>query len=173
MLATVGSGIIYTLDVGSGANEYIGFQICAGIGVGLVVQLPLIVVHSTQPPADISMVTATVLFFQTLGGAVGVSSAGSIFNNRVIAYVRIFAPDVIPAQVIAAGENGIREAFPAGQVQGIVLAYMAALKDAWVFSIALAGISSIACLGIGWISIKPKQAVKKVGEEVEKEGGEV
>jgi hypothetical protein len=34
-LATIGSGLIYTLDIGTGSGKWIGYQIIASVGLGL------------------------------------------------------------------------------------------------------------------------------------------
>jgi MFS transporter, DHA2 family, glioxin efflux transporter len=36
VLATVASGLLYTLDIGTGAGKWIGYQILAGVGFGLI-----------------------------------------------------------------------------------------------------------------------------------------
>ena len=30
----VGAGLLHTLEINSGANAWIGYQVCAGVGVG-------------------------------------------------------------------------------------------------------------------------------------------
>ena len=41
-IATVGNGLIYTLDIGSTSGQWIGYQALAGIGVGLGIKAPII-----------------------------------------------------------------------------------------------------------------------------------
>ena len=42
---TVGAGMLYTLQVDSGAGMWIGYQILTGIGAGASVQIPFISVQ--------------------------------------------------------------------------------------------------------------------------------
>lgn len=61
VLATVGAGVIYTLDVGTPTARWIGFQILAGVGLGLGFQVPIIVVQASVDTSDLSGATAIVL----------------------------------------------------------------------------------------------------------------
>jgi MFS transporter, DHA2 family, glioxin efflux transporter len=58
---TVGSATIYTLDVKSRAAHYIGYQILAGIGGGLVIQLPVIVGQAIAARVDVAVTVAITL----------------------------------------------------------------------------------------------------------------
>lgn len=60
-LATIGCGLLYTLDIGSSAGEWIGYQLLVGIGYGISFQLPIIIGQSTAAPKDIGPATAIVL----------------------------------------------------------------------------------------------------------------
>lgn len=61
MFVTVGSGLIYTLEPSSSAGQYIGYQVLAAIGSGLVIQLNVIVAQAISSRADMSVTVATVL----------------------------------------------------------------------------------------------------------------
>ena len=61
VLLTVGSGLIFTLEIDSSAGEYIGYQILVGVGNGISSQIPLIASLAFAPPEDIALTTALVL----------------------------------------------------------------------------------------------------------------
>ena len=58
---TVGAAMIYTLDIGSPAARYLGFQVILGVGQGLAIQIPVITGQAFSKPLEISSVTAIVL----------------------------------------------------------------------------------------------------------------
>lgn len=58
---TIGSGLIYTLDINSPASKYVGYQLLAGIGDGLAVQVPVTVCQAPADPVDIPGVTGLIL----------------------------------------------------------------------------------------------------------------
>jgi hypothetical protein len=61
MFVTVGTGLIYTMGPAATAGQYIGYQVLAAIGSGLVIQLNVIVAQAITPRVDMSMTLATVL----------------------------------------------------------------------------------------------------------------
>lgn len=154
ILATIGAGLIYTLDIGSSAGEYIGYQILFGAGLGIAIQVPVIAAQALSELADIPLVTASILFFQLASGAYAVSAAQSIFNNILIVKLPTLAPGVSASDIILAGSTGIPEAFSKEQVPGILLSYMAGLKAAWAMGIALAGVTFVVSFLPQWKSIK-------------------
>ena len=60
-IGTIGSGLLYTLNVNTGLGKWIGYQIFGGFGWGLAFQLPIIVAQSKAKPEDMSSVTAMIL----------------------------------------------------------------------------------------------------------------
>jgi hypothetical protein len=73
IFASVGSGLIYTLDVNSPSREWIGYQAVVGVGIGLVIQIPIIVGQAVVQPSDISAISAIMLFFESTGGSMLIS----------------------------------------------------------------------------------------------------
>lgn len=60
-IATIGAGLLYTLDIGSPSSHWIGYQALTGIGIGLSIQVPIIANQAFVKPAEISSVTAVTL----------------------------------------------------------------------------------------------------------------
>lgn len=61
IFATVGAGLLYSLDIDSSAGQYIGYQILVGVGVGTSIQIPVITAQALSDMAEIPCVTAVVL----------------------------------------------------------------------------------------------------------------
>ena len=61
VITTVAAGLLYTLDVGSGAGKWIGYQILTGLGFGVGFQVPIIIVQATAQPTDLASVTVIIL----------------------------------------------------------------------------------------------------------------
>lgn len=61
ILATIGTGLIYTLDIGSPSGHWIGYQTLAGVGIGLSIQVPIIANQAFVSMSEISSVTAITL----------------------------------------------------------------------------------------------------------------
>lgn len=103
------------------------------------IQIPVIVGQGISVPTDLSSVTALIIFFQTISGAIWVSVAQALFANDLLSTVPRNAPGVDPHKVAATGATELRSNFPAAQLPGIIRSYMDGLKDAYILAVALAG----------------------------------
>lgn len=92
--------------------------------------------------------------FQFVGGAFGTSVAQSIFNNRLLANLPLYAPDVSPQKVIDVGASGLRAAFATEELMGVLRSYMVGLKNAWALSIAFSGLMFLISFCAEWKSLK-------------------
>lgn len=155
-VATIGAGMIYTLEIDSGSPKWIGYQALVGIGIGLAFQIPVIVSQAVVKPSDLSTVSAIVLFFQTVGGAIFISAAQAGFVNQLLKELVKTAPNVNPALVVATGATDLRKVFNEDELPGILAAYMEGLKVPYAICIAFAGLSFVIAFTPRWESIKGK-----------------
>lgn len=165
-MTTVGAGLIYTLNIGSHSGAWIGYQVLAGVGTGLTIQIPIIVAQGTSTPADVSSVSSIILFFQTLTGAIFISVAQVLFSNKLLQEVKQNVHGVSPALVVATGASDLRKVFPA-HLQAILRSYMAGLKDSYALAIALGGVAcivAIATLVFDNRNLKVKEQLKEDAE---------
>ncbi|KAI5263785.1 putative major facilitator superfamily transporter [Aureobasidium subglaciale] len=153
---TVGAGMLYTLEVGSPAARWIGYQLLAGIGSGSAIQIPFIAVQVVLEEKDMPSGNAIAIFFNSLGGAISISIAQNIFANTLVKDIIKNAPGVNPAAVISAGATHVREVVSADQLAGVLMAYSNAVTSAFIVPIATSGLAFIVSLFIEWKSIKGK-----------------
>ncbi|KAL2834567.1 major facilitator superfamily domain-containing protein [Aspergillus pseudoustus] len=143
-VATVGCGLIYTLDIGTSSRKWIGYQVLAGVGNGLGVQVPMIMAQANAEPHDMAATTAILMCFQTIGGAFMQAAAQAAFANRLLAELPRTAPDVDPDAVIASGATELTS-FGAG-LGGVRIAYMRGLKVTFASACASSGVSFLFAL---------------------------
>ncbi|KAG4436754.1 hypothetical protein IFR05_007772 [Cadophora sp. M221] len=155
-LATVGSGLLYTLNTHSSSSAWIGYQALSGIGIGLALQVPIIIGQAVSKPEDLSSVTAMILFAQTIGGAFFVSAGQVALSNVLQSSLLDNAPSTTPAEVLTVGVTEIRDHFAADVVPGIVASYMDGLQAAYAIAIASAGIAVLFSLCSKWTNLKGK-----------------
>lgn len=60
-VATVSAGLMYTLDIGTDAGKWIGYQILAGAAYGLAFQIPMIHAQGNAETDDLAVTTALVM----------------------------------------------------------------------------------------------------------------
>lgn len=156
VLATVGCGLIYMFEPDTGSSKWIGYQIVVGVGLGLGVQIPIIVNQASVAPSDLSSVSAVTLFVQTLGGAIWIAAGQAAFVNKLVQRLPELAPDVDIALVVATGASELRKTFDAKDITGILDAYMDGLKLSFLLCIVLAGVGMIVSMFMKWVNLKGK-----------------
>ncbi|KZP14857.1 MFS general substrate transporter [Athelia psychrophila] len=154
---TAGCGMLYTLQVGSGARTWIGYQLLAGIGAGASVQVPFLAVQVVLGPKDMPVGNAIVMFFNSLGGAIAISLAQNIFSNALTKQLPTYAPGVDVAQVVGAGATGLRKLGLGDALGGVLLAYDRALQETFILPIAAAGLAFFISFGMEHRSVKGKK----------------
>ena len=159
-LTTVGSALLYTLEISSGSSKWIGYQALAGIGIGLTIQVPMIVNQASVDMADMSAISAITLLFQSLGGSVSVQAAQAAFSNKLLHKMRDGAPHLDPGLALSTGASELARVFDAADLPVVLDAYMGGLKDAFIIATALAGAAAVASFFVGWRSLKGGNGAK-------------
>jgi EmrB/QacA subfamily drug resistance transporter len=81
--ATAGFGLLTTLDAHTSFVLVAVYMALVGIGLGATSQNLVLSVQNTVQQSQLGAATATVSFFRSLGGAVGVSALGAVLAARV------------------------------------------------------------------------------------------
>ena len=153
ILMSIGAGLLTTFESNTGHSMWIGYQVIYGLGVGFGMQQPLITVQTVLSLDDIPTGTALVMFVQTFGGALFVSVAQNVFNNRLIQELVVEARGVDPYVILHVGATSLKNAVPSDLLAGVQAAYNTALTETWYASVAMACLSILAW-GIEWKSVK-------------------
>nr|POF21051.1 mfs gliotoxin efflux transporter glia [Quercus suber] len=138
VLASIGSGLIYTLDSSSGSGMWIGYQVLCGLGLGLAAQLAVIVAQAISTREDLSMASAMAIFFQLLSGAIWISVAQAIFENRLIQSLQAQIPNLSTEDIVSAGATGLQGILTPDQYPIAFESFTAGLRDTYALCIALA-----------------------------------
>ncbi|KAL4958232.1 major facilitator superfamily domain-containing protein [Aspergillus filifer] len=143
-LGTIGCGLIYMFGADTSTGRWIGYQILAGAGNGIGVQVPMIMAQANTPPVDMAATTAILMCFQTIGGAFMQAGAQAAFANRLLIELPNTAPEVDQAAVLAAGATEL-EGF-GDSLGGVRIAYMRGLKVTFAFACASMGVAFLLSL---------------------------
>jgi EmrB/QacA subfamily drug resistance transporter len=82
-ILVVGMFLLSRLGVGTAPWLASVYMLVVGIGIGLVMQVLVLVVQNDVRPQDIGVATSTATFFRSLGGSFGVAIFGTIFASRL------------------------------------------------------------------------------------------
>jgi len=154
ILAAIGAGLCSTFTVNTGHPKWIGYQLLFGVGLGLGLQQPLIAVQAVLPAADVPIGTAIVMFSQTLGGALFVSVAQNVFENRLLQGLQASVSDLDPAIVVNGGATSLVKNVPPADLAKVLVAYNNTLTQVFYVAIAMAALSLIGSLLMEWKSVK-------------------
>lgn len=161
-LFSIGAGLITTFDIDTPLAKWFGFQVVAGLGIGCGFQAGVLVIQTVLPLEDVPIGTSLVQFFQSLGGAVFISVAETLFSNELIAGIAEFAPSLDPQLFLHSGATEIRgilsQLDAEDQLEGILKAYVLALNHVFWITVACAITALICASGLQWKSVKAKRA---------------
>jgi EmrB/QacA subfamily drug resistance transporter len=125
------------------------YMALVGIGVGMTMQNLVLAVQNTVPLKDLGSSSATVAFFRSLGGTIGVSVLGAVLANKVASNIASgMAAAGIPAQ-----SGGSADMPPA--VQSIVhVAYGDATALTFMIAAFIGVVGVIAALALPKIRLR-------------------
>lgn len=154
---TIGSGMCTTFTVESGTLQWIGYQVILGLGAGVGFQQCINALQTVLPVHDIPIGIAIITFAQSLSGAMFISIAQNVFENRLVASITKFAPKASPKALIEAGVSHLAQQVPKDVLPSVLYAYNIAITQTFYVSVAAALLSFIGAGLVEWKSMKRRQ----------------
>ncbi|KAF3902879.1 hypothetical protein AA313_de0208283 [Arthrobotrys entomopaga] len=162
----VGAGLITTFEIDTNSAHWIGYQVLAGLGVGVGFQVPVLAVQTVLHIDDIPVGTAIVTFFQSLGGALFISVAQNIFSNGLKRGLEKYIPEVPSKVFLFSGATEVQSLLAnlgmPQRLPDVRMAYMMGLKDVFRLDVALTCFAVVAACFFEWKNIKKEKAKKEV-----------
>ncbi|KAI1212610.1 major facilitator superfamily domain-containing protein [Annulohypoxylon truncatum] len=143
-LSAVGTGLFSTLREDSSRGAWIGFQIIAAGGIGLVFTATLPSTLAALPESDVAVATGTYSFVRSLGLVWGATMAAIAFNGQVDAHLNLVADAGIRRLLVDGGaytSAGKFTALPDPARGQVIRVYELALRATWLVFVG------VACLG--------------------------
>ncbi|KAI1077292.1 efflux pump [Whalleya microplaca] len=160
----LGSGLYSLLQPESSTGDWVGFQILAGVGSGLSMQLAIISIQAAVGEEQLATGMALVIFAQSLGPAIVLVVCNVIFNSSLKSQLQDKAPRTDAAAVIRAGATGFRAIVQRDDLPGVLAAYAVSVDRVFYFVAAVAAACIVVLWGMGWHDLRTK------GNKVEDEG---
>ena len=110
-LISVGLFLLSTMDVGPGRLQSSLYMVILGLGMGMIIQVMVLVVQNAVEHRDLGTATAAESFIRSMGGAFGVAVFGAILTHRLTAELTALLPAGTPA------DTGSLTASPAAILQ--------------------------------------------------------
>jgi EmrB/QacA subfamily drug resistance transporter len=124
------------------------YMLVLGVGIGLVMQVIVLVVQNDAPRRDVGVATSTATFFRSMGGSLGVALFGAIFASRLGQGLTRLPSDA--AARFSGGVNispGEVHALPGGLRHEFLLAFVDALQPVFLVGAGVAALTFVlACM---------------------------
>ena len=134
-----------------------------GIGVGALMQNLVLAAQNTLDIQDIGSGTATVAFFRTLGGAVGVSALGAVLGSRVTTLMTAGLTRLgIDVSALSGGTGAIPDVSTLpGPIRTVVEAsYGQAVADLFLVAVPIALVALVAVLFLKEVPLGHRSGVE-------------
>ena len=136
-ITAVGLLLLSRLAVNTAPWLASAYMLVLGVGLGLVMQVLVLVVQNDAPRRDVGVATSTATFFRSMGGSLGVALFGAIFASRLAHELAGLPPS---AARLSGGVNIRPEqihALPAGVRHDFLVAFVHALQPVFLVGAGL------------------------------------
>lgn len=150
----IGAGLISTWKADSKANEWLGYQVILGIGLGLGLQQANVAAQTVLPRKDTSVGVSLIVLCQTLGGGIFSSVVQNVVNSSLIKNLENFPVKFTPQQIVNAGATAIRKEIPVDLLPEFLERYNNAITHGFLVMTACASLVIIGAASMEWVSTK-------------------
>ena len=146
LVMTVGLVLLSRMDADTRGWVTAVFLFVLGLGIGLTMQVLIIVVQGALPYSDLGVATSGVTFFRTMGSAFGSAVFGTLYANFLgdrLPGALARSPGVTPADIAT---PGALHALDDALVRPIVDAYAEALSHVFLWAAPVALVAFVLAL---------------------------
>ncbi|MEU8467518.1 MDR family MFS transporter [Streptomyces sp. NPDC029006] len=146
-VTTIGLLLLHRLDERSGTAGMSASLFVFGLGLGLVMQVLVLIVQNAVSYEDLGVATSGVTFFRSIGAAFGVAVFGSIFAGRLgdklaDAFRGLRLPPGASPDALEADPRGIA-ALPSALRPAALHAYASAITDVFLYAAPVAALGFV------------------------------
>ncbi|MFI7095218.1 DHA2 family efflux MFS transporter permease subunit [Streptomyces lydicus] len=138
-VVTVGLLLLHRLDPASGVAEMSAGFFVFGFGLGLVMQVLVLIVQNAVPYQDLGVATSGATFFRSIGASFGVAIFGTIFTSKLGPRIadalagHQLPPGIDPSRIAQDPRTVTR--LPAGEATGVLNAYATSITDVFLYAV--------------------------------------
>jgi len=132
-------------------------MVVLGLGIGLIMQVMVLVVQNAVAPGDLGAATSTVNLSRQIGSSVGVALIGALFIHRLTSQLTVLLPGFAHtgSRVASITPQDLAH-FPPPVRQAIELAFAQALPPIYAYLIPLAGAAFVLALILPEIPLRTR-----------------
>lgn len=141
-VTTVGLLLLHQLDEHSSTAEISGCFFVFGLGLGLVMQVLVLIVQNTVGYEDLGVATSGATFFRSIGASFGVAVFGALFASRLSemlgsAFRGVTLPPGVSTGTLKSDPRGI-DLLPPALRPAALHAYATAITDVFLYAAPVA-----------------------------------
>ena len=141
-VTTIGLLLLHRLDENSSTAEMSGYFFVFGLGLGLVMQVLVLIVQNAVSYRDLGVATSGATFFRSIGASFGVAIFGTVFASRLGdkltgALRGVPLPGGLSVDALKADPRGIA-ALPPTVRPAALHAYASAITDVFLYAAPVA-----------------------------------
>ncbi|TPQ17871.1 MDR family MFS transporter [Streptomyces sporangiiformans] len=141
-VTAVGLLLLHRLDENSSTGEMSAYFLVFGLGLGLVMQVLVLIVQNSVAYEDLGVATSGATFFRSIGASFGVAIFGTIFasglaDQLTAAFAGQELPPGVTADTLKADPRGIAE-LPAALRPAALHAYASSITDVFLYAAPVA-----------------------------------
>ncbi len=162
-LSAVAMFLLSTMSVSTPHLLASAWMIVLGVGIGLVMQVMILITQNSVDRADLGVATATVSFFRSVGGSVGVAVFGAVFTAGLARNLAGALPADVAAKLHAAGGGSVAaiDKLPPAQQLSYKVAFADALTMIFTYAIPLMLVAFVIALLLREVPLRGPASVDK------------
>lgn len=170
ILMPVGLGLMGTIDYQTNLGLICVYMAVIGVGMGMLMQNMMLAAQNTLSPAELSTGSATIAFFRSLGGALGVSVLGAILGSKVTSEVTAGLKALgIEGGALSGGTLPNIHELPAPIATVVEAAYGSGVAEVFLIAAPVALITLVAILFVTEVPLGTKSNLELRMEELARE----
>jgi predicted MFS family arabinose efflux permease len=163
-LLAISTGLLSTLTTTTGHRYWIPYEVVAGLGIGLMLAMPLTAAQTVLSAEDIAVGISIISFFQFGGGSIILSIAQALYSNQLRGALDILQSNgALNAgeveRILTAGASSVRMVAPAKVLPEVLQAFNKGITSTFILSASTASAAFCAGLFLEWNSVKRKSMV--------------
>jgi predicted MFS family arabinose efflux permease len=145
LIAATGMALLSKMSLTSTRLHNGIYMAVLGVGIGLVMQILVLVVQNDAPQRDLGTATAATNYFRQLGGSLGSGIVGSLFVSRLTTQLKQLVPAgaAVKTPSVTAITPQALSKLPAPVAHAFVVAYSKALPPIFLYLVPM--------IMIGWV----------------------
>ena len=169
-LLTGGLALMTQLSASTSLWVLAVWMFIVGSGMGMFMQTVVIATQSSVETRDLGIATSSIMFFRSMGGAIGAAAFGAFLTSRLVVELPKHLPASVAGSVgkhtdrLVSSPDAVKAMAPAIR-HGIGIAYSNALADVFLVALPLAVLTMLISFTLREVKLKNNSGIQRAAAE--------